>query len=227
MSVILAGGTWYYLHRQKTSRESNTSNTVKNKESKRKISAESIWEIEDIKKGVVILSNNRYRLICRMSAADFWILSEEEQDHIEDAAASMLRQLSFPVQILMTSQAVDTSAIADELRVKAKELPEKLQYLAYQRADYLDALMSEKSASAKQAYIVIPFDTIKGFDTAYGELMARLSNIADGLAEAKVKVEPLSTEAVIDLLGHLLNRERSWRPSEGIKLGVLSEFHVS
>jgi len=66
-----------------------------------------------------------------------------------------------------------------------------------------------------------------GFDHAYGELQARLANLADALAGAKVRVEPLSSEAVVDLLSHLLNRGRAWRPSEAVEAGALGLYTIS
>ncbi len=75
----------------------------------------TLWEAEDVRQGVLVLSGGRYRMICRVSAVDFWLLSEEEQNAVEDAAAALMR-LTFPVQILVTPQAVDVRTAVDELK---------------------------------------------------------------------------------------------------------------
>lgn len=233
LSVLTGAGAWLYLRwdAAKQAGEAGGAPALpakdKAKSKKVKESVKDIWEVEDVRRGVLVLSGGRYRLVCRVSSADFWLLSDAEQNEVEDAAAAALLQLTFPVQFLVTSQAVDTRAAVEELREKAGDLPGALQELAFARAEYLAAMTQEKAASARQAYLVIPYDTVKGFEHAYGELQARLANLADALAGAKVRVEPLSSEAVVDLLSHLLNRGRIWRPSEAVKRGVMSLYTVS
>lgn len=228
VTALIGGGTWFYMRQtgiQNNEIPSDASQKVK--KSKQRTNIKDIWEIEDVRKGVLILSGNRYRLICRMSAVDFWLLSEVEQNDVEDSAAAALMQLTFPIQVLMTSQAVDTRTAVDDLRQRAQGLSGVLQEMALARAEYLDALTQEKTASARQAYIVIPYDTVKGFKQAFGELHARLSLFADALFGAKVQVEPLSSEAVVDLLAHMLNRGSAWQPSEAVEAGVLSLYSIS
>ncbi|MGB9792594.1 MAG: hypothetical protein ACPLTR_08475 [Thermacetogeniaceae bacterium] len=190
-------------------------------------SLKDLWEVEDVRRGVVVLSGGRYRIICRVSATDFWLLSDTEQNAIEDAAAAALMQLTFPVQVVMTSQAVDTRAAVEELRQGAARLSGTMQEMAHMMADYMGALMQEKAAAARQAYLVIPYDTPKGFDHAFGELQARLANLASAFEGARIRVEPLSSEAVLDLLSHALNRGRVWKPSEAVEAGALSLYIVS
>jgi acyl-CoA reductase-like NAD-dependent aldehyde dehydrogenase len=144
---------------------------------------------------------------------------------VEDAAAAALMQLTFPVQILVTSQAVDVKAAVDEL--KNTHLPPALADLARQRASYLEALAQERAASARQAYLVVSCDTAKGFEHARGELTARVVLLADALGAAKMRLEVLTSDAVVDLLSHLLNRGRPWRPSDAVEAGVLASYHIS
>jgi hypothetical protein len=229
LSVIVGVGAWIYMRNDAAKQRGDTPIKVSltSKKVKSKANIKNLWDVVDVRRGVVVLSGNRYCLICRVSAADFWLLSDVEQNQVEDAAAAAMLQITFPIQTLITSQALDTRAVVEELRQSADRLPENLREMAYLRADYLDALTREKAASARQAYLVIPYDTVKGFDHAYRELRARLYNLADALAGAKVKIELLSTEAVIDLLAHMLNRGRSWKPSEAVRTGVMSLYTVS
>jgi len=232
LSAAVGVGAWIYLRWDAAKLAGDAGDTsvipVRNdKLKKTKQSVKDMWEVEDVRRGVLILSGNRYRLVCRMSAADFWLLSDAEQNDIEDAAAAALMQITFPVQVLVTSQAVDTRATVENLRQAAERLPGALREAAQARADYLEAFTQEKTASARQAYLVIPYDTVKGFEHAYRELQARMVNLADALAGAKVRLEPLSSEAVMDLLSHLLSRGRSWMPSEAVEAGVMSLYTVS
>lgn len=184
------------------------------------------WEVKNIRKSVLVLTGDRYRMVCHITAADFWLLSEAEQNNVEDALRGALRQLNYPVQFLVTSEAVDTRAAVEELRETAPSLPGALADMALARANWLTGLMQERAASARRAYVVLSYDTVKGFDHALEELQARANTLAVALAGAKIRLEPLSSEALVDLLAHLLNRGRAWRPSEAAKAGALCLYHV-
>lgn len=229
LTALLGAGTWWYLKRQEageTTPASGTSAPGSFRPAKAVAGLKDFWEVEDVRRGVLVLSGGRYRAVCRLSAADFWLLSDEEQNAVEDALRAALMQLTFPVQFLVTAEAVDTRSAAEELREAAARLAGTLADIARARAEWLAALMRERAATARQAYLVVPYDTQKGFEHAAGELWARVSNLADALAGAKMRLEPLSSEALVDLLSHLLNRGRAWRPSTALEEGVLSLYHV-
>lgn len=228
LTMLTGVGAWVYLRWDAAKSVGKKQAMTEAFQKKKLVNIKEIWEVEDVRRGVLILSNCQYRLICRMGAADFWLLSEVEQNASEDAAAAAMMQLTFPVQVLTTAQAADTSAAIEELRITAQELPDLLRQMALLRADYLAAMTQEKSASARQAYLVIPYDGAdKGFDHAFGELHARLANLAAALNGANVQVEPLTTEAVVDLISHMLNRGRAWRPGPAVEIGVMSMYHVA
>lgn len=186
------------------------------------------WQVTDVREGIITLQpGNRYRLICRLAAQDFYLMGESEQSNVEDALRSALLGLDYPVQLLVTSEAVDTRSIVYALRENVSKLPAEIAEHALARAEYLEAMMANREVSARLAYLVVPVETDKGFSYAKGELYARLGSLADALSQAKVKLEPLDSAGVCDLLAHLLNRGRAWRPSLAVQAGVLAEFHVS
>jgi hypothetical protein len=237
LTLLVAVGTGVYLHFQNPEREDvpdpaagdpggEGQGQKAKKKSRKKTSIKDLWGIKDVKKGVVIMTEGRYCIICRMSAADFWLLSGPDQDSIEDAAAAALIQLSFPVQFVTTAQAVDTRAAVEDLRIKAAGLPVGLREMAMQRAEYLSTISKSKTASARQAYLVISFATHNGFEFAYDELQARLMLTASALAGANVSLEILRSEAVVDLLAHILDRGSAWRPSDVVETGGMSLYAV-
>jgi len=232
LSLASLAGAWWWVRRERAGEEAPVSPAPKVPFGRAAAlpkpapGLKDFWEVKDIRQGVLVLTGGRYRAVCRLSAADFWLLSDEEQNGIEDALRAAMRQLTFPVQFLVTAEAVDTRAAAEELREAAARLPGTLADMARARAEWLAALMRERQAAARQAYLAVPYDTQKGFEHAAGELWARVSNLADALAGAKMRLEPLSSEALVDLLSHLLNRGRAWRPSMALEEGVLSLYHV-
>lgn len=192
-----------------------------------KDSLRELWGINDIKSGVISLTSNRYRLIMRVSSADIFLLSVTEQTNVEDSLISVLMGLSFPMQILITAEAVDTRNIINDIRKNMSTLNANMRDYAGKFITHMEGLKSQKTAAMRSAYIVIPFDTNKGLEYAHIELMARASTLADGLRVSKMNCEVLSTKATVDLLYHLLNRGNLWRPSEADSVGVMDLFHVS
>jgi len=191
-----------------------------------KINLKDIWEIEDVKNGLIILSGGRYRMLLRLAAVDIFLLGHDEQTHVEDALISLIMGLSFPIQSLVTSEAMDTKRAVQEVKEKQYKLhPEVLAYTQDYVA-YLEGLANERTAAARSAYLVLPFDTDKGSEYAYAELMARAASLADGLQAAKIRSEILDSPATVNLLHHMLNRGRSWRPSDADAAGVMDMFHI-
>lgn len=224
LSVLVAVGTWYYLKIQSGGNQNiNFKTTPKSQQRTLK----DILEIQDIQRDMVILPNNTYCVVCHLSSPDFYLLGEEEQEHIEDAAAGMLMQLNYPVQFLVTAESLDTRSSVMEIKNNIQTLPPTLKELAMARAEYLEILMRDRAISARQAYMILSHSTDKGINQAYAELQARIAGVTSVLAGAKVRVEVLKDTAIIDLVAHLLNRNRSFRPSEALADEILTPFHVA
>lgn len=186
------------------------------------------WEVEDVKDGIITLRpGNRYRAVCRVSAQDFYLLGDAEQNAVEDALRSALLGLDYPVQVLVTSETVDTRGVVASLREDAARLPGKVAAHALMRAEYLEGIMMDRAVSARTAYLVVPYDTDKGFEAARNELHARISALAGAFSGAKLRLDKLDSAAVCDLLAHLLNRGRAWKPSLAVEAGVMADFRVS
>src|SRR3989339_890084 len=71
--------------------------------------------IEDIRNDIVIMKDGSSALIIEVSAVNFDLLSEREQDAIIYAYGALLNSLTFPVQILIRSQKKDISSYVELL----------------------------------------------------------------------------------------------------------------
>jgi len=71
-------------------------------------------EISDVKEGVVILKDGGSCLVLQISAINFNLLSEREQEAIIYAYGALLNSLSFPIQIVIRSQQKDISGIYEK-----------------------------------------------------------------------------------------------------------------
>src|SRR3990167_6525041 len=72
--------------------------------------------IEDIKDNLVLLKNGAAAMVLQVSAVNFGLLSEPEQDAIIYTYAALLNSLTFPVQILIRSKKKDVSHYLDLLK---------------------------------------------------------------------------------------------------------------
>lgn len=225
LSTLVVLGTWLFLKKQDgKSLNASLNLPLKKKEN---LSLKDILEIQDIQKGIIILPNDTYCAICSLSSPDFYLLGEVGQENVEDGAAGVLMQLNYPVQLITTAESLDTRSAVQEITDNIENLSPLLQDLASARAEYLEILMRDRAVSAKQAYIVLPFVTTKGFNNAYAELQARIASVTGVFAGAKVSISPLKDAAILDLVSHLLNRNRLFRPSEALADGVITPFHLS
>ena len=222
LSVIVIIGTVVFMKREQ---RGGSQTALPRKGEKRTKRASDLWGVKTIKKGVLCLENNNYNLICRLSSADYALLSAVEQDNIEEAAIAALKQISFPIKIIYTAQSVDTEKIAEQLR-QAEPLTPILGEFAQEKANFLEAIMADRAANARHAYLVIPFASNKSFEHVLAELQARLSDLAQGLKAARLKVEILDSYAVLDLLSHLLRPNALLRPSQAARSGGLANYTV-
>lgn len=227
MAALVSAAIPIYLWWQKKTASGGSSGnpvSAKNKASDLK----SLWEIQEIKNGVIILSGGcRYRMILRLAAADFYLMGKNEQTLVEDSLAAALLGLTFPVQFLTVSEVVDTRRAVRKVKENLHRLAPAIAECALNYAAYLENLSRGKTAATTAAYMVIPYDTVQGFDHALNELEARAMSLAGALQGARIKTEILTTPAVVDLLHHLLNRSRAWRPSDADAAGAMELYHVA
>jgi len=227
LSAAVGAGTWIYLRRVEGGQTQAGKKPVKEKRKKGEIA--EAWEIEKIERGVVKLPGNRFRLICRVTAPDYYLLGVEGQDAVEDAAAAALRQLSDPVQAVITATVADTASEVELLRSRVPQLSLRLAELAVQRAEYLEARSRDRADTVRQAYLVLSWDAGKDVSMAqaWGEMMARAASLAGALEGARIRLEPLDSAGAIDLLGHFLRRGSPLRPSEAVERGALELYSIS
>jgi hypothetical protein len=225
LSILLIVGTWLYLRRQEN--DNTPLVPTLNFKKKKNFTTKDLFEVQDVQRGIVIMPDSQYCAICRLSSPDFYLLGEDGQTNVEDAAAGVLMQLTYPVVTLVTGESLDTRPAIQEIKENLEKLPPLLQELAKSRADYLEVTMQSKSLSAKQAYLIVPYITNKGFDFAFGELQDRVAGLTGAFAGARVTLEILPTNAIFDLLSHLLNRNRLFRPSEAMEYEIINPYHSS
>ena len=82
--------------------------------------------IQEVRDGVLVLPNNRYRLVLATSSLNFELQSAAEQDVIIDTFQSFLNSLTTPIQILIRVRELDIDRYLEELHTSRASETQKI-----------------------------------------------------------------------------------------------------
>jgi len=207
---------------RKTVKERNMSSFHKNR--KQKADMRHIWQIQDIRNGIIYLQKNLFATIVKLGSIDVRLLSEEEQNTIEDILIKTIIALPNPFKFIVLTSSVDTSNIIENIYVNAIEndTPMTIKSLAGETINYLESMMHNKSIYTRENYIVL-FSTERDVEKAYSELNRLAEFIITQMNGAKIKAEKLTSEQEIDFIFRFLNN-KNHKPSSSIKSGAFSLY---
>lgn len=123
-----------------------------------KTSTQEHLDVEDIVNNLVFLKDKTAAMVLSISAVNFNLLSEEEQDAIIYAYASLLNSLSFPIQILIRSQRKDIShylKLLESQEQRQKDPLIKKRILQYRQ--FIAQIVKERNVLDKKFFIILPF----------------------------------------------------------------------
>ncbi len=119
-------------------------------------------DIEDVQDDFVILKTGGCAIIIQVTAINFDLLSEGEQDAIIYAYAGLLNSLTFPIQIMIRSNIKDVS---DYLRLLlAQEQKQRKPLLLDQLKKYrqfVETIVRDNHVLDKKFYVVVPFSPVE------------------------------------------------------------------
>jgi len=125
-------------------------------------STQQFTEIEDVVQNIMLFVDGSCALILSVTAVNFGLLSEKEQDAIIYAYAGILNSLSFPIQILVRSKHKDITAYLKLLEEKEKEQQNpKLAKSIHGYRAFIESTVKEKDVLDKKFYIIIPFSNLE------------------------------------------------------------------
>jgi len=180
-------------------------------------------EIADIRDDLVLMKDGSVALVIRVSAVNFGLLSEQEQEAIIFAYAGLLNSLNFAIQIIIRSQRKDISHYVSLLEIEEKKQTNTL--LAEQIKKYREFILQtvkENNVLDKKFYIVIPFSSLElGAQSAAGGFLKKKSGLpqpADTIIDkARVALWP-KRDHILRQLGRLTLRARQLATSELVEL---------
>ena len=173
------------------------------RKSNAKSSARRQIALKGVRDGILLLPQNNYRAILSVSALNFELRSEDEQDAIIDTYESFLNSIGWPIQILVRTREIDMDGYLEDLnyRLKSETIPVyKTQLKNYD--EFIRSLITDNKILTRHFYIIIPFrptDNKAEFDLIREQLKLRIDIITKGMARLGMRADQLDSLEVLDL----------------------------
>lgn len=162
-------------------------------------------DIETVQSDMVILKNGICSVVLSVSAINFGLLSEEEQDATIYSYAGLLNSLSFPIQIVIQSEKKDISAYLELLNTQEHKLKDPLMKVRMKEyREFINTTITEQNVLDKKFYLVVSYTPIS--------LSGKISVNQDLINKAKVDLEPKKDHLIkqlarIGLVSETLNTQ--------------------
>jgi len=197
--------------------------------------------IARIQDGVIITKDGGMRIILLVSAVNFALKSEQEQNALIFQYQNFLNSLTFPIQIVIQSRQLDLTGYLARLETQlTNETNELLQIQIQDYMEFVKRLITIANIMDKKFFIVIPYDpgnlirrgffdkvfnrqktapdiSLPEFKHFRDELLQRANVIMGGLSPIGIRSIPLDTQQLIELFYQTFN------PEEGQKEKLTDE----
>ncbi len=160
-------------------------------------------DIEDIVADLLILKDGSACMVLVVSAINFDLLSEREQDATIYAYAQLLNSLTFSIQIVITSTQKD---ISDYVKLLEERLTKVKSPLLYEQMtkyrDFIKTVVRQGNVLDKKFYVVIPFSSLElGTKAAISVLGNR-----PGLPAPKIEIAQRASANLAPKRDHLIRQ---------------------
>ncbi len=212
------------IGRKTSTDEQEAENTYTEKE---KSEIKKMWGIEDIRDGIIYLTQNRYRRIIAMGSLDFHLLSQAEQSVVEEQLMQTAMSLQFPIQFITTTERINTQDTIKQIDkvLDADELyNEKTRGYASKMRLYLNKMMEDRGVYVRRSYAIVCSDEMYDRQKAIDALDRYTGTIINALSRAKINCIPMNTTQILDLLYRELNKGSPVVPSKVISEGGLELY---
>ena len=148
-----------------------------------KTSARQQIAIKGVRDGILILPGNQYRAILSVSALNFELRSETEQDAIIDTYESFLNSLGWPIQILVRTREIDMDKYLEDLSERlSNETVPIYQSQIQNYNQFIRSLITNNKILTRHFYIIVPFQLTEKSD--FGLVREQLKLRADIIAKS-------------------------------------------
>lgn len=206
LSVVFVVGTAIYLNSKKNKVNKSIKQTpiAEAKEKTDKKSKKQLEDILEIKiKNNILCLGNRYSTVVKLGSIDYNMLSNNEQEAIENILIQTALSIDYPVQFFSTTEYIDTSKIVNLIK-QNKTKNDKIQEYKSKLIEYLENLMENRAISVIKNYAIISYDGL--YENAEEELTRKANSFIANLLRAKIVCEILDEDELYNLIYRELNK---------------------
>ena len=207
LTVLFIIGTVIYLNNKKknvNAPKHSIDTKDKNADKNDKKGKKQLTDILQIKiKDNIICLGNRYSNVIRLGNIDYNMLSNSEQDSIENVLIQTALAIDFPVQFFSTTEFIDTNKVISFIK-QNKTNNSKIREYKEHLIDYLQNLMESRTISVVKNYAIISYDG--PYDKTLEELNRKSLSFIGNLLRAKIVCEILNEDELYNLIYRELNK---------------------
>lgn len=201
---LLIGAIIYSNYKKKNDNKVKNNNISDEKEKEYKKPNKNIASILDIQiKDNVIKIGNRYSSIIRLGNIDYHMLSNDEQETIENVLIQTALSIDYSIQFFNTTEIIDTTKIINMMKNNELESSKASEYKEYM-INYLQNLMENRNITVVKNYAIISYDGL--YEDAINELIRLCNSFKSNLLRAKIQTEILEEKDLYNLIFRELNK---------------------
>ena len=160
------------------------------------------FQLRGIREGILILSQNRCRLILKCSTINFELMSEEQQSVIFDIYQDLLNSLDAPAQVLIRIRRHHPS----ESSALSSTPDDKKQRLQFEQSELIKNMAQRNKVLTRSFYLVISHEQPEtDFSAAAWQLKLKAQMIEQNLLKLGIKAETLKDGEIEELLFESFN----------------------
>lgn len=220
LSVVFVVGTAFYLSYKKNN--SSIKQIIPNKDTKEKAKKNNKKQLADILNikinGNIINVGNRFSTVLKLGNIDYNMLSNNEQEAIENILVQTALSIDYPIQFFSTTEFIDTSKVISIIKDNKSNNSNIKEYQNF-LIEYLQNLMENKTISIIKNYAVISYDGL--YEKAIEELNRHTLYFKGNLLRAQIVCETLSEDELYNLIYRELNKNSTLNVSTLKKGGNL------
>ncbi len=204
-----------------------------------KASTQDFIEVVDIIDSLVVLKGGNGCVVIEVTASNFALLSQAEQDSRIYAYASLLNSLSFPIQIIVRNKRMDITSYLLYLEEHAQKTQNEqlAQHILLYR-DFIADVINVNVVLNKRFFVVVPFSSLEAgtgagisqvvrkgkvdpmfVQTAEKLLAPKIDSILTQLQKLSVGARVLEKEELISLFYDVYNETPITPPAPEIGMG--------
>lgn len=194
--------------------------------SKNRTSSRHQIALKGVRDNILILPNNKYRAIIKVSSLNFELKSEEEQDAIIDTYESFLNSVDTSLQIIVRTRQIDMDKYLEDIVRKTQDEPEEIYRDQLNSYDgFIRSLITTNTILTRYFYVVVPVGFMKKTDheLVKEQINIKTDIVAKGMARLGMHTTRLSSLEILDLFYGFYSPGKS--KMQPLTEGMLKETH--